>query len=54
MYDRGEEADFTQRLKIVDGRGIPADYDDPPILVGGKEDYEARCRQHHELGKHKE
>lgn len=39
----GEEASRTQRL--VDGK--PAAYDDPTILVGAQESYEARCRQHH-------
>jgi len=39
----GEPAHFTQRL--VDGK--PARYDDPIILVGAQERYEARCRQHH-------
>lgn len=39
----GEDASRTQRL--VDGK--PARYDDPIILVGAKEVYEARCRTHH-------
>lgn len=39
----GESAAFTQRL--VDGK--PAHYDDPIILVGAQESYEARCREHH-------
>ena len=39
----GEAASRTQRL--VDGE--PAAYDDPTILVGARESYEARCRQHH-------
>ncbi|MCY3866562.1 MAG: thymidine kinase [Chloroflexi bacterium] len=41
----GESASRTQRL--VNGR--PAALDDPIILVGAQESYEARCRQHHEL-----
>ncbi len=41
----GEEACRTQRL--VDGK--PARYDDPIILVGAQEAYEARCRQHHSV-----
>jgi thymidine kinase len=36
----GEEATKTQR--IINGK--PAYYDDPIILVGEKESYEARCR----------
>lgn len=36
----GDEANFTQRL-INDK---PAKYDDPTIMVGGAECYEARCR----------
>lgn len=36
----GSEASHTQR--IVDGR--PAAYDEPTILVGASESYEARCR----------
>ena len=39
----GEEASRTQRL--VDGR--PAREDDPIILVGAEESYEARCRRCH-------
>ena len=41
----GEPASRTQRL--VDGR--PARYDDPVIIVGAAEMYEARCRKHHEV-----
>jgi thymidine kinase len=39
----GEPACRSQRLV----NGQPARYDDPIILVGAKESYEARCRQHH-------
>jgi thymidine kinase len=39
----GAPAHRTQRL--VDGR--PAHYDDPVILIGAREVYEARCREHH-------
>jgi len=39
----GEEASRTQRL--IDGK--PAAYDDPVVLVGAAEVYEARCRQCH-------
>ena len=41
----GEEASRTQRL--VNNK--PANYDDPIILVGAQESYEARCRKHHEV-----
>ena len=41
----GEEASRTQRL--VNGR--PARYDDPVVIVGAAELYEARCRLHHEV-----
>jgi thymidine kinase len=41
----GAEASRTQRL--IDGR--PARYDDPIILVGGSESYEARCRTCHDV-----
>ena len=41
----GADASRTQRL--IDGR--PANYDDPIILVGGSESYEARCRQCHQV-----
>jgi len=41
----GEEASRTQRL--VNGK--PARYDDPIIIVGASEMYEARCRKHHEV-----
>lgn len=39
----GEDASRTQRLV----NGEPARYDDPIILVGASEAYEARCREHH-------
>jgi len=39
----GEEASRTQRL--VNGK--PAHYDDPVVIVGAEEMYEARCRTHH-------
>jgi thymidine kinase len=39
----GEPASRTQRL--IDGH--PAHYEDPIIIVGAAELYEARCRQHH-------
>lgn len=41
----GEEACRTQRLI----NGEPADFDDPVIMVGADEVYEARCRQHHHV-----
>lgn len=41
----GGAASRTQRL--IDGK--PADYDEPIVLVGGRESYEARCRMHHEV-----
>ncbi|MDI6869746.1 MAG: thymidine kinase [Bacillota bacterium] len=41
----GGPASRTQRL--VDGR--PACYEDPIILVGAQENYEARCRKCHEV-----
>ncbi len=41
----GEDACRTQRLV----NGDPARYDDPIIMVGAQEAYEARCRQHHEV-----
>ncbi len=39
----GEEASRTQRL--VNGK--PAHFNDPVIMVGASESYEARCNQHH-------
>ena len=39
----GDPASRTQRL--IDGR--PAQWDDPVVLVGGQESYEARCRRCH-------
>jgi thymidine kinase len=41
----GQTASHTQRL--VDGK--PASYNDPVVLVGAAESYEARCRNCHEL-----
>jgi thymidine kinase len=41
----GAPASRTQRLI----NGEPAAYDDPIILVGGSESYEARCRHCHEV-----
>jgi thymidine kinase len=41
----GEPASRTQRLV----NGVPAKYDDPVVIVGASEMYEARCRQHHEV-----
>jgi thymidine kinase len=41
----GEEACRTQRL--IEGR--PAAFDDPVVLVGAAEVYEARCRQCHRV-----
>jgi thymidine kinase len=41
----GEDASRTQRLV----NGQPARYDDPIILVGASEAYEARCREHHSV-----
>lgn len=39
----GQKAYASQRL--IDGE--PAYYDDPLVLVGATENYEARCRRHH-------
>jgi thymidine kinase len=41
----GENASRTQRLV----NGSPARYDDPVIMIGAKEVYEARCREHHDV-----
>ncbi len=41
----GEPASRTQRLV----NGQPARYDDPVVIVGAAEMYEARCRAHHEV-----
>lgn len=41
----GDPASRTQRL--IDGR--PARWDDPIVLVGGTESYEARCRRCHQV-----
>jgi thymidine kinase len=43
----GEPASRTQRLI----NGHPARYDDPVVVVGASELYEARCRSHHEVPK---
>lgn len=41
----GDEASRTQRLV----NGSPAKYDDPVVIVGASELYEARCRKHHDV-----
>ncbi|GAC1460354.1 MAG: thymidine kinase [Candidatus Limnocylindrales bacterium] len=41
----GEAATRTQRIV----NGVPADYDEPVIVIGAKEAYEARCRDCHEV-----
>lgn len=41
----GEEASRTQRLL----NGKPAHYNDPIVVIGAAELYEARCRDHHEV-----
>jgi len=41
----GQDATMTQRL--INGK--PAKYDDPVIIIGAEEKYEARCRDHHEV-----
>ncbi|MBN2395121.1 MAG: thymidine kinase [Candidatus Atribacteria bacterium] len=46
----GRTASRTQRL--VNGK--PADYDDPTILIGANESYEARCRHCHQVTHRKE
>lgn len=41
----GEPASRTQRLV----NGQPARYNDPVVIVGAAELYEARCREHHKV-----
>jgi thymidine kinase len=41
----GEAATRTQRIV----NGVPAFYDEPIIVIGAKEAYEARCRRCHEV-----
>jgi thymidine kinase len=41
----GDEASRTQRLV----NGNPARFDDPVVIAGASEMYEARCRVHHEV-----
>jgi thymidine kinase len=43
----GGPASRTQR--ILDGK--PAHYNDPVVVVGASEMYEARCREHHQVPK---
>ncbi len=44
----GEEATETQRII----NGIPAYDDDPTVLIGANESYEARCRKCHQVLHH--
>ncbi|MEK7860621.1 MAG: thymidine kinase, partial [Chloroflexota bacterium] len=41
----GEAGTRTQRLV----NGVPAAFDDPIIVIGAQEAYEARCRSCHEV-----
>jgi thymidine kinase len=41
----GESATRTQRIV----NGVPADYDDPIIVIGAQEAYEARCKSCHDV-----
>jgi len=45
----GGPASRTQRLI----NGEPAYYDDPTILIGAEDVYEARCREHHVVRRRK-
>lgn len=45
----GRPASHTQR--IIDGR--PAHWDDPIVLIGATESYEARCRNCHKIARSK-
>ncbi len=45
----GGPASRTQRLV----NGEPAAYDDPVVIVGAQELYEARCRHHHQVPRKK-
>lgn len=45
----GGAASRTQRLV----NGEPAAYDDPLVVVGANEMYEARCRKHHQVPRRK-
>lgn len=42
-------APASHTFRMVDGR--PADWDDPIILIGATESYEARCRDCYEIGR---
>lgn len=46
----GAPATRTQRM--INGK--PANYDDPIVLVGASESYEARCRHCHEVLRHED
>lgn len=45
-------APATRTQRIIDGK--PAKFDDPIILIGAKEQYEARCRHCHVVIKENE
>ena len=44
---RGKKIFFLKRLRLINGK--PARHDDPVVIVGAAEMYEARCRLHHEV-----
>jgi len=48
-YKCGHPATETQRIITKNGADYPASYDDPTVLVGGKESYKAACRLHHKI-----
>ena len=53
-HECGAPASRTQRLRIENGITRPAFYDEPTVVSGGEDRYQARCRHCHDVPHRKE